>query len=230
MQPLEFLSRVRRKLALRGVIGSRADALVEEWNDHLECEVGNLVSNGHPRDESYLQACKALGEPESLADGAAEQLARGSWQGRHPWLSSGIIGVLLVFASLLGMGLVGFVLIETVAWEYLSPGTIQILVACTSTLPWILGLIWLAYYARKMPAGWKGLWIVAGFDGLVLNLPELLFSPPYNGPLTGRLSLCLAFDPVGGILKLIITFGIAYLFWRHQTRGTKLVDGEQGVS
>ena len=95
MQQREFLERARKALIKHGIIGSRAKALLEEWNDHLQSEVEKLVAEGQDRESSYQDACKALGEPESLVDSAAKQLAMESWQGRNPVLSSGILSVVV---------------------------------------------------------------------------------------------------------------------------------------
>ncbi|MGI9239972.1 MAG: hypothetical protein ACR2RV_04180 [Verrucomicrobiales bacterium] len=218
MQTPDFFSRARRTLVLRGVIGKRATALLDEWHDHLECEIENLTASGQPRDESYRQACKALGEPEVLADRAAKQLARATWRGRHPFVSSSMIGLLMVFVSLLGMNLGGTVLIETKVWEHLRPAAVQDLVACIGSLPWVLGLAWLAWQARKLPAGWRGFWITAAFAGLILNLPKFYFYPPYNGPLTGTLGFSFGFDPIRDGLKLFVTLCLAWLIWWRVTR------------
>jgi len=95
MQQCEFLGRARKALIKHGIMGSRAKALLEEWNDHLQSEVEKLVAGGQDPESSYQDACKALGEPESLVDSAAKQLAMESWQGRNPVLSSGILSVVI---------------------------------------------------------------------------------------------------------------------------------------
>ena len=41
MQQRKFLARARKALIKHGIIGSRAKALLEEWNDHLQSEVEN---------------------------------------------------------------------------------------------------------------------------------------------------------------------------------------------
>ena len=71
MQQREFLERARKALIKHGIIGLRAKALLEEWNDHLHSEVEKLVAGGQDRESSYHDACKALGEPELLVDSAA---------------------------------------------------------------------------------------------------------------------------------------------------------------
>ena len=103
MQQREFLTRVRKALIKHGIIGSRAKALLEEWNDHLQSEVEKLVAGGKDRESSYQDACKALGEPESLVDSAAKQLAMESWQGRNPVLSSGILSVVVFLLGIFAM-------------------------------------------------------------------------------------------------------------------------------
>ncbi|MDC0548054.1 hypothetical protein OAO16_03750, partial [Opitutales bacterium] len=161
MQQHKFLARARKALIKHGIIGSRAKALLEEWNDHLESEVEKLVAGGQDRESSYQDACKALGEPESLVDSAAKQLAMESWQGRNPVLSSGILSVVVFILGILVMVAGGSLL--KAYFDYLSPEMIKHLVTLIDTLPWLLCLSWLAYHARKMPLGWKGLWFVTAF-------------------------------------------------------------------
>ena len=49
MQQREFLTRAQKALIKHGIIGSRAKALLEEWNDHLQSEVEKLVAGGQDR-------------------------------------------------------------------------------------------------------------------------------------------------------------------------------------
>ena len=60
MQQREFLERARKALIKHGIIGSRAKALLEEWDDHLQCEVEKLVAGGQDPESSYQDACKDL--------------------------------------------------------------------------------------------------------------------------------------------------------------------------
>ena len=165
MQQRKFLARARKALIKHGIIGSRAKALLEEWNDHLQSEVEKLVAGGQDRESSYQAACKSLGEPESLVDSAAKQLAMESWQGRNPVLSSGILSLVVFLLGILVMVAGGSLL--KAYFDYLSPEMIKYLVTLIDTLPWLLCLGWLAYHARKMPLGWKGLWFVATFTAII---------------------------------------------------------------
>ena len=56
MQQREFLARAQKALIKHGIIGSRAKALLEEWNDHLQSEVEKLVAGGQDRESSYQDA------------------------------------------------------------------------------------------------------------------------------------------------------------------------------
>jgi hypothetical protein len=231
MQQRKFLRRVRKALTKHGIIGSRAKALLEEWNDHLESEVEKLVAGGQDRDSSYKDACKALGEPESLVDSATKQLAMESWQGRNPVLSSGILSVVLFLLGILVMTGGGFLLIA--GWKNLSDEFMQSLITFINTLPWILGLCWLAYHARKMPLGWKGLWFVTAFTAIVPGFMGFFFEAPINGPGTGSMGFYLASQPFPiliAVSKFIITFGLTSFFWWFQTRGKKLEDEGQALS
>ena len=226
MQQREFLTRARKALIKHGIIGSRAKALLEEWNDHLQSEVEKLVAGGQDRESSYQNACKALGEPESLVDSAAKQLAMESWQGRNPVLSSGILSMVVFLLGILVMTGGGFLLIA--GWKNLSNEIMQSLITFINTLPWIVGLCWLAYHARKMPLGWKGLWFVTAFTAIVPSFMGFFFEPPTNGPGTGSMGFFFAwitYKPFDFILKFIITFGLTSFFWWYQTRGKKLEDG-----
>ena len=229
MQQREFLTRARKALIKHGIIGSRAKALLEEWNDHLQSEVEKLVAGGQDRESSYKDACKALGEPESLVDSAAKQLAMESWQGRNPVLSSGILSVVVFLLGIFAMYAGPLLLL--LSWKNLSAEIIQSLITFINTLPWIVGLCWLAYHSRKMPLGWKGLWFVTAFTAIVPGfLGACFFEPPVNGPGTGRLGFTVGlgtYRPVGFILQCIITFGLTSFFWWYQTRGKKLEDGNQ---
>ena len=227
MQQREFLERARKALIKHGIIGSRAKALLEEWNDHLQSEVEKLVAGGQDRESSYQDACKALGEPESLVDSAAKQLAMESWQGRNPVLSSGILSVVVFLLGIFAMVTGGSLL--KVNLEYLSPEMLKNLVTLIGTLPWLLCLGWLAYHARKMPLGWKGLWFVTAFTAII---PSLL---GFTCDSTSRsMTVFIAivhpfgfesFLPIGSILKCIITLGLTSFFWWYQTRGKKLESG-----
>lgn len=228
MQQHEFLARVRKALTKHGIIGTRAKALLEEWNDHLESEVEKLVAEGQDHDSSYQDACIALGEPESLVDSAAKQVALESWQGRNPILSSGILSVTVFLLGILVM--VGGGSLLGAGWKNLSDEFMQSLITCISTLPWIVGLCWLAYHARKMPLGWKGLWFATAFTAIVPGFMGFFFEPPLDGPGTGTMGFGLAFLPIPILTKFIITFGLAFLFWWFQTRGKKLEDGGQVLS
>ena len=220
MQQREFLERARKALPKHGIIGSRAKALLEEWDDHLQSEVEKLVAVGQDRESSYQDACKALGEPESLVASAAKQLAMESWQGRNPVLSSGILSVVVFLLGVFAM-VAGGTLLQT-NFEYLSSEMLNYLVTFIGTLPWLLCLGWLAYHARKMPLGWKGLWFVATFTAII---PGFL---GFACDSTNRtMSVFMAFPPSGFILKFIITFGFSFFFWWYQTRGKKLENGNQ---
>ena len=223
MQQHKFLARARKALIKHGIIGSRAKALLEEWNDHLESEVEKLVAGGQDRESSYQDACKALGEPESLVDSAAKQLAMESWQGRNPVLSSGILSVVVFILGILVMVSGGSLL--KAYFDYLSPEMIKYLVTLIDTLPWLLCLGWLAYHARKMPLGWKGLWFVTAFTAIIPSFLGFTCDSPNR-----TMTVFMAFLPIGSISKFIITFGLTLFFWWFQTRGKKLEDESHLVS
>ena len=220
MQQREFLGRARKALIKHGIIGSRAKALLEEWNDHLQSEVEKLVAGGQDRESSYQDACKALGEPESLVNSAAKQLTMESWQGRNPVLSSGILSVVVFLLGILVMVAGGSLLKAN--FDYLSPEMIKYLVTLIDTLPWLLCLGWLAYHARKMPLGWKGLWFVTAFTAIIPSFLGFTCDSPNR-----TMTVFMAFLPIGSISKFIITFGISFFFWWYQTRGKKLEGGNQ---
>ena len=223
MQQREFLTRARKALIKHGIIGSRAKALLEEWNDHLESEVEKLVAGGQDRESSYQAACKSLGEPESLVDSAAKQLAMESWQGRNPVLSSGILSLVVFILGILVMVAGGSLL--KAYFDYLSPEMIKHLVTLIDTLPWLLCLGWLAYHARKMPLGWKGLWFVTAFTAIIPSFLGFTCDSPNR-----TMTVFMAFLPIGSISKFIITFGLTSFFWWFQTRGKKLEDEGQTLS
>ena len=223
MQQRKFLARARKALIKHGIIGSRAKALLEEWNDHLQSEVEKLVAGGQDRESSYQDACKALGEPESLVDSAAKQLAMESWQGRNPVLSSGILSVVVFLLGIFAMVSGGSLL--KVNFDYLSPEIIKYLVTLIDTMPWLLCLGWLAYHARKMPLGWKGLWFVTAFTAIIPSFLGFTCDSPNR-----TMTVFMAFLPIGSISKFIITFGITLFFWWFQTRNKKLEDESHLVS
>ena len=223
MQQREFLARAQKALIKHGIIGSRAKALLEEWNDHLESEVEKLVAGGQDRESSYQDACKALGEPESLVDSAAKQLAMESWQGRNPVLSSGILSLVVFILGILVMVAGGSLL--KAYFDYLSPEMIKHLVTLIDTLPWLLCLGWLAYHARKMPLGWKGLWFVTVFTAIIPSFLGFTCDSPNR-----TMTVFMAFLPIGSISKFIITFGLTSFFWWFQTRNKKLEDESHLVS
>ena len=223
MQQREFLARAQKSLIKHGIIGLRAKALLEEWNDHLQSEVEKLVAGGQDRESSYQDACKALGEPESLVDSAAKQLAMESWQGRNPVLSSGILSLVVFILGILVMVAGGSLL--KAYFDYLSPEMIKHLVTLIDTLPWLLCLGWLAYHARKMPLGWKGLWFVTVFTAIIPSFLGFTCDSPNR-----TMTVFMAFLPIGSISKFMITFGISFFFWWFQTRGKKLEDESHLVS
>ena len=223
MQQREFLTRAQKALIKHGIIGSRAKALLEEWNDHLQSEVEKLVAGGQDRESSYQDACKALGEPESLVDSAAKQLAMESWQGRNPVLSSGILSLVVFILGILVMVAGGSLL--KAYFDYLSPEMIKHLVTLIDTLPWLLCLGWLAYHARKMPLGWKGLWFVTVFTAIIPSFLGFTCDSPNR-----TMTVFMAFLPIGSISKFIITFGLTSFFWWFQTRNKKLEDESHLVS
>ena len=223
MQQHKFLARVRKALTKHGIIGTRAKALLEEWNDHLESEVEKLVAGGQDRESSYQAACKSLGEPESLVDSAAKQLAMESWQGRNPVLSSGILSLVVFILGILVMVAGGSLL--KAYFDYLSPEMIKHLVTLIDTLPWLLCLGWLAYHARKMPLGWKGLWFVTVFTAIIPSFLGFTCDSPNR-----TMTVFMAFLPIGSISKFIITFGLTLFFWWFQIRGKKLEDETHLVS
>ena len=232
MQQRKFLARARKALIKHGIIGSRAKALLEEWNDHLESEVEKLVAGGQDRESSYQDACKALGEPESLVDSAAKQLAMESWQGRNPVLSSGILSMVVFLLGIFAMVAGGSLL--KVNFDYLSPEIIKYLVTLIDTMPWLLCLGWLAYHARKMPLGWKGLWFVTAFTAIIPSLLGFTCDSPSRS-MTVFIAIVHPFGfesflPNGSILKCIITFGFSFFFWWYQTRGKKPEDENRLVS
>jgi len=204
-------------------MGSRAKALLEEWNDHLQSEVEKLVAGGQDPESSYQDACKALGEPESLVDSAAKQLAMESWQGRNPVLSSGILSVVIFLLGIFAMVAGGTLLKAN--FEYPSPEMLKHLVTLIDTLPWLLSLGWLAYHTRKMPLGWKGLWFVSTFTAII---PSFLGFACDSA--SENVSVFMAVPRAGFISKFIITFGLTLFFWWFQTRGKKLDDGSHLLS
>ena len=85
MQPRDFLSRARVELAKRGVFGLRAAGLLEDWNDHLETEIENLVASGEQHDKAVVQACKDISPPLVYAPTAGPSpTAKCSCRNRHP--------------------------------------------------------------------------------------------------------------------------------------------------
>ncbi|MDC0156787.1 hypothetical protein OAK38_03415 [Verrucomicrobia bacterium] len=177
-----------------------------------------LVAGGQDRESSYQDACKALGEPESLVDSAAKQLAMESWQGRNPVLSSGILSLVVFLLGIFAM-VAGGTLLKT-SFDHLSTEMLKHLATFIGTLPWLLCLGWLAYHARKMPLGWKGLWFVTTFTAIIPGFLGFACDSPSK-----TMSIFMAFPPSDFILKFIITFGISFFFWWYQTRGKKLEDG-----
>ena len=138
MQQREFLTRARKALIKHGIIGSRAKALLEEWNDHLQSEVEKLVAGGKDRESSYQDACKALGEPESALIPRPN-----NWRWNHgkdatQILSSGILSVVVFLLGIFGM-VAGGTLLKT-NFEYLSSEMLKHLVTLVGTLPWLLCL------------------------------------------------------------------------------------------
>ena len=105
-------------------------------------------------------------------------------------------------------------------FDYLSPEMIKHLVTLIDTLPWLLCLGWLAYHARKMPLGWKGLWFVTAFTAIIPSFLGFTCDSPNR-----TMTVFMAFLPIGSISKFMITFGISFFFWWFQTRGKKLEDG-----
>lgn len=220
MQQREFLGRARKALIKHGIIGSRAKALLEEWNDHLQSEVEKCVAGGQDPESSYQDACKALGEPESLVASAAKQLAMESWEGRNPVLSSGILSVVIFLLGIFAMVAGGTLLKAN--FEYPYP---EYLVTLIDTLPWLLALAWLAYHTRKMPLGWKGLWFVTTFTAII---PSFLGFACYSH--SEHVYVFMDVPRTGFISKFIITFGLTLFFWWFQTRGEKLDDGSHLLS
>ena len=194
MQQREFLTRARKALIKHGIIGSRAKALLEEWNDHLQSEVEKLVAGGQDRESSYQDACKDLGKPESLVDSAAKQLAMESWQGRYPVLSSGILSIVVFLLGIFAMVAGGSLL--KVNFEYLSS---EMLKTSLLLLPWLLcpGLrmsgLASAIIIRKMPPrdGNCTSFMVFPANGSILQRSQYFFWCFWVWPATLLTELCL---------------------------------------
>ena len=89
------------------------------------------------------------------------------------------------------------------------------LVTLINTLPWILCLGWLAYHARKMPLGWKGLWFVTAFTAIIPSFMGFTCDSTSRS-MTVFIAIVHPFGfesflPIGSILKCIITFGYLIL-------------------
>lgn len=240
MQTRKFLSQACRELTRHGMIGSNRSALLEEWKDHLQTKTESLLESGHSQEEAEVQACELLGVPEELAELAAMQYHRASWQGRHPWLSAAVIGVALFFISLFACLFVFGAMLEfSVQPDNLSPASLQTLLLLMNWLPWTLGMGWLVWHARRMPAGWKGFWVVttwvvlcfsslsivvsSGGNGVTFNgLPGVLVWAGFH--LSGNGSLWVGFsNPIMKtlgvpLLQMFITLGVAACFQMYVGR------------
>ena len=212
MQTFEYLNCAKKALAEQGIIGARATRLIEEWNDHLECEIGTLVDSGQQRSRAIQTACNSLGKPGEIARIATTQLIQSSWQGRHPWISASVIYLFLALIGAVACTMSGGLLIEN--WHRLGgEASLPFFSMALRALPWSLGLIWVAWYARHMPGGWKGFWIVASFTGLALPIVDFGVFPSYKSPGSGTITFGLSFSHSINALCLAITFSLAAIIW-----------------
>ncbi|MFO0843887.1 MAG: hypothetical protein U0797_16070 [Gemmataceae bacterium] len=101
-----WLERVAQELARRGVPAGRRSRLLGELRDHLE----DLKEGGLTMAELVLEA--ALGRPEVVAAGAAEQYRRAGWVRRHPVV---VFGLAPLPAAVAGLALY-LLLAVGVAW------------------------------------------------------------------------------------------------------------------
>ena len=139
-----------------------------------------------------------------------------------------VVFLLGIFAMVSGGSLL------KVNFDYLSPEIIKYLVTLIDTMPWLLCLGWLAYHARKMPLGWKGLWFVTAFTAIIPSFLGFTCDSPSRS-MTVFIAIVHPFGvesflPIGSISKFMITFGITLFFWWFQTRGKKLEDKNHIVS
>lgn len=220
---------LRRALRRQGIWGARAERLLQEWTDHVHESVARRVADGTPAHAAEQSAWEALGQPHVLAASAAQQLARSSWLGRHPWLAG------LVF-PLLG-GLCAFL---SLASEKIMTGLPAI--AALLLLPALA--VWLtAAGVASLPARWPAriaFWLptVLGWAALLILLQARAEDITAVRPvaqlsleLAGLMSVCFiikgrwpSWRVVGEVSgSLLVLVGVAaVLLWGYETRTQSL--------
>ncbi|HSI11659.1 MAG TPA: hypothetical protein VK961_06425 [Chthoniobacter sp.] len=212
MREATSISELRSALRRQGIWGTRAERLLQEWADHVHETAAQQVADGATLEAADQAAWQALGVPRVLAAGAARELVRSSWLGRHPWLAG------------LCLPLAGWLLVMTIAvFAAVTMAESASRPACTALeitmhwVPWLVGCAWLAWLVRRMPGGWKLYWISAVVLVLLTTSMIWQIKPPTHGPGTlaqgPRLALVTT---LGGIPGAILNkLGTLFHLWER---------------
>ncbi len=211
-KPSFHIAELRRQLGRQGIWGGRASRLIEEWSDHAHEKAAARVADGGNPDEAEAEAWRALGDPATLAAGAARELAAGSWLGRHPWLGGMIVPVILWLVALNavlfgGAWLAGF--LGEGAKPHVSESMEFWWPLVYNWVPWMGAMAWLTRIAIRMPGGWRLYWITAVALMLCSTMPYMELHRPLHGPGSGMLN-------VGVAGPLSVVFGIPASFIWHE--------------
>jgi hypothetical protein len=195
MREAPIISELRAALRRNGVWGARAERLMKEWTDHARDDAARRVEEGAAPEVARDAAWKALGSPDVLAAASGRELARASWEGRHPWLAGLVLPAFAWFA----LAMATLFLPVWIAWQFFEiealershPAALLAALRCWQAvinwLPWLLSMAWLARIAVRMPGGWKHFWITAVVLTLFSTSFWMTIEPPLHGPNSGTL-------------------------------------------
>lgn len=173
MQSPEFFEKLARSLKDHGVTSQASRQLAAEFEDHYQCGLQERMRHGMSSREAELATVASLGDPDYLAEAAANKWRAWLWSNRHPWLFGLVNGT--------GAYLLALLIVVTTAYTadflraeggWLTPHSPKVtlivaLGALCNWLPPLAGGLWMGWGYRMRRFQLKTFWI--GCMGVALG-------------------------------------------------------------
>ncbi len=172
MQSPEFFEQLAAALRENGVTGRAEKQLAAEFRDHFECGLQERLEQGMAPREAELQAVAALGDPDYLAETAANKWRARLWSNRHPWIFGLVSGLGTYLLAVLLVAITACVAFYLKGEGWLSPesplvGLLVFLGLLINWLPALAGGLWMGWRYRAKRFQARTFWI--GCAGVALG-------------------------------------------------------------
>lgn len=152
MQSPEFFEKLARSMKEQGVTSRASHQLAAEFQDHYQCGLQERMGQGMSPREAELEAVASLGDPDYLAEAAANKWRARLWSNRHPWLFGLSVGLGAYLLAMLFVLLAAYVAFYVKGEGWLSPGA-----------PLVSVIVFLGMLTNWLPALAGGLWMGWGY-------------------------------------------------------------------